>query len=332
MSTDSFRRRSLFGLAAASVAIPTPTRIRAQTTLPDKGLRIIVGFVNNGGADLMARSIAPALERRLGRRVTVENRPGNTGQAAGEALQLSSARDGSVIAFMPSTTIALRVALASFPFDPEKDLAAITVAGTFQTALAVSPQIGVGTLDQFIAWAKDGEAERRRVGVTATDALLQVYAKTISRAIDVPLDGVGYRGALPLASDLASGKLPAGMGGVTSFLEHHHGGTLRMLAVSGDKHLATARDVPTARELGRPGMLGEEWYGFFAASAASPAIVAEWNRQICAVLADKEVADTLAQYGLEVEGSTPDQAAARVKAHLESWRTRMAAFKLKPSN
>jgi tripartite-type tricarboxylate transporter receptor subunit TctC len=324
----TMRRRALL-LAAPALAARSAA---AQTTLPDKALRIIVGFVNNGGADLMARSIAPALERRTGRRVTVENRPGNTGQAAGEALQLSSARDGSVIAFMPSTTIALRAALASFPFDPEKDLAAITAAGTFQTALAVSPQIGVTTLDAYIGWLKDGEGERRRVGVTATDALLRVYARTVGHAIDVPLEGVGYRGALPLANDLASGKLPAGIGGVTSFLEHHHGGTLRMLAVSGEKHLATAREVPTAKELGRPDMLGEEWYGFFASAAAPQAEVAEWNRQICAVLADNEIAATLAQYGLEVEGSTPEQAAARVKAHLESWRVRMRAFKLKPSN
>jgi tripartite-type tricarboxylate transporter receptor subunit TctC len=322
------RRRLLLSLAPALL----PRVARGQTTLPDKALRIIVGFVNNGGADLMARSIAPALERRLGRHVTVENRPGNTGQAAGEALRLATASDGSVIAFMPSTTIALRVALASYTFDPEKDIAPITVAGTFQTALAVSPSTGVASLDDFIAWAKDGDAERRRFGVTATDALLQVYAKTIGHAIDVPLEGIGYRGALPLTSDLAAGKLPAGAGGVTSFLEHHHGGMLRMLAISGDKHLATAREVPTAKELGRPEMLSEEWYGFFASSSASPAVVAEWNHQLCAVLADPGIASTLAQYGLEVEGSTPEQAAARVKAHLDSWRTRMAAFKLKPLN
>src|SRR5215831_7123579 len=103
------RRRTLL-LAAPAIL---PMAARGQTTLPDRALRIIVGFVNNGGADLMARSIAPALERRLGRHVTVENRPGNTGQAAGEALQISSAKDGSVIAFMPSTTIALRAAMAS---------------------------------------------------------------------------------------------------------------------------------------------------------------------------------------------------------------------------
>ena len=88
------RRRLLFSLAP----ILLPSLARGQTTLPDRALRIIVGFVSNGGADLMARSIAPALERRLGRRVTVENRPGNTGQSAGEALRLSSASDGSVIA------------------------------------------------------------------------------------------------------------------------------------------------------------------------------------------------------------------------------------------
>jgi tripartite-type tricarboxylate transporter receptor subunit TctC len=72
--------------------------------------------------------------------------------------------------------------------------------------------------------------------------------------------------------------------------------------------------------------------GFFASAAAPPATVAEWNRQISAVLADGEVAATLGQYGLQVEASTSDQAKDRVRAHLESWRQRMAAFKLKPSN
>lgn len=105
-----------------------------------------------------------------------------------------------------------------------------------------------------------------------------------------------------------------------------------MLAVSGDRRLAAAPNVPTANELGLPGMLAEEWYGFFASAAGPPEIVAEWNRQICAVLAERDVATTLAQYGLQIEGSTSQQATDRVRAHLESWRTRMAAFKLEPSN
>ncbi|MBN9088345.1 MAG: hypothetical protein J0J01_15680 [Reyranella sp.] len=192
--------------------------------------------------------------------------------------------DGSVIAFMPSTTIALRAAVAAFPFDPEKDLAPITTAGTFETALAVSPRAGVTSVRTFALWARDGEPERRRIGVTVTDSLLQVYARTIGRAID------------------------------------------------GDRRLAAAPDVPTANELGFPGMLTEEWYGFFASAAAPPATVAEWNRQIGAVLAEREVATTLAKNGLQIVGSTPQQAADRVRAHLESWRTRMAAFKLEPLN
>ena len=314
------RRRTLL-LAVPAIV---PLAARAQTTLPDKGLRIVVGFVANGGADLMARTIAPALQRRIGRRVTIENRPGNTGQAAGETLKLASASDGSSIAFMPSTTIALRAAVASFPFDPEKDLAAITVAGTFETALAVSPRVGVTTVRTFALWARDGEPDRRRIGVTASDALLQVYARTIGRAIDVPLEAVGYRGALPLATDLETGKLPIGAGGVTSFLEHHHGGRLRMLAVSGDRRLAAAPNVPTANELGLPGMLAEEWYGFFASAAAPPEIIAEWNRQIRAVLAERDVATTLAQYGLRSRARRrsrrPTACAPISRAGARAWR------------
>jgi tripartite-type tricarboxylate transporter receptor subunit TctC len=323
-------RRSLLALAAPAIL---PAVALGQTTLPDRALRIVVGFSPNGGADLMARTIAPALQRRIGRRVAVDNRAGNTGQAAAEALKLASSGDGSVIAFMPSTTLALRATNSSFPVDPDKDIAPITVAGTFQTALAVTPKSGATTLSEYVAWLWDGPAaERRRAGVVATDMLLQVYIKTLAREIDVPLDAIGYRGALPLTNDLEAGKLPAALGGVTSFLEYHRGGRIRMLAVSGSKRLATAPKVPTATELGKPGLLGEEWYGFYASSAVPPPIVAEWNRQICAVLADAEIAAQLTQYGLEVDGSTPQEATLKMNTHISDWRARMAAFGLKPSN
>jgi tripartite-type tricarboxylate transporter receptor subunit TctC len=162
----------------------------------------------------------------------------------------ASPPDGTTLAFLASTTLVAKLGPTEYPFDPQGDLTPISLAGTWPMGLAVSPRIGVTTLDEFAAWTKDGEAERRRVGVTATDALLQVYAKTVGRAIDVPLEGVGYRGALPLASDLASGKLPTGMGGVTSFLEHHRGGMLRMLAISGrptSRHGARGADGQGAR-------------------------------------------------------------------------------------
>jgi tripartite-type tricarboxylate transporter receptor subunit TctC len=328
MSPQPSRRTLLVSSAVAAPALLS-YRARADTLLPDKGLEITVGFVRNGGADLMARIIAPRLESRTGRHVSVVNRPGSTGAGAAEALK-SGAADGSVIAFMPSTTLALSVAMASASFDPAADFAPVTVAGTFQTALAVTPKAEVRTLDEYVEWAKGPDAKRRRMGAVLTDALLQVYGKSIARDLGLELQNVSYRGSAPLVTDLEGNRVAGAMGGVTAFVEYHHGNRLRMIAVSGPRRLGVIKDVPTATELGHPNLLMEEWYGCFAAKGAPAPIVAEWNRQIRAVLAEPEVAAQLSANGLQVEGSTQEAAATRMAAHLKMWKDRMELLGLKP--
>ena len=91
-------RRSV---VAASALLAAPSIGRAQSALPDRSLRIVVGFPNGGGSDLVARAIAPLLERYTGRRVSVENRPGNTGALAGESIK-KAPPDGAMVALLPT--------------------------------------------------------------------------------------------------------------------------------------------------------------------------------------------------------------------------------------
>ncbi len=329
MIKTSLRRRTF--LTSGAVAAPALLSFgaHAQTALPDKGLQITVGFVRNGAADMMARIIAPRLESRVGRHVVVVNRPGSTGAGAADALK-ASPPDGSIIAFMPSTTLALSVAQATVSFDPATDFAPITVAGTFQTALAVSPKSGVRTRDDYKDWAKGSDARRRRLGAVLTDALLQVYGKSIGRDLGIEFENVAYRGSAPLVGDLETDRISSGMGGVTAFVEYHRGNRLRMLAISGPKRLPLIKEVPTATELGHPNLLMEEWYGCFASKNVPAPVVAEWNRQIRAVLVEPEVAAQLSGYGLQVEGTTVEGATTRMAAHLKMWKDRMELLGLKP--
>jgi tripartite-type tricarboxylate transporter receptor subunit TctC len=322
-------RRSF--LAAGFAPAILPAIAKAETTLPEKGLRVIVGFPAGGGAALMAQIIAPELERRLGRRVVVEHKPGETGVFAGTFLK-SAPTDGSVIAFMPSTTLALKAVVDPFPFDPEKDFAALSLAGTFQTAIATARAIDVRNLAEYVAWVKAGDAERGRFGITLADPLLRIYSSAIGRDLGIVFKGVGYRGAAPLVKDLESGAISAGAGGLTSFLESHRGRKITMLAISGSRRSPVARDVPTATELGYPALLMEEWYGFFSPSGVSPAIQAEWNRQLQPALAAEEVRTKLGQLGLEVGGSTQEEAETRLAAHLDTWKVRVTGSDRRPAN
>jgi tripartite-type tricarboxylate transporter receptor subunit TctC len=326
------RRRSLVALGALCAAPAfIPARARAQTDLPDKALRILVGFAAGGSAELMARAIAPELERRLGRRVTIENKHTNTGAAAGVSLK-KDLTDGSVVAFMPSTTLAVMLAGTIFPFDSQSELVPLTVAGTLQAAVAVSPKIGVSSFMEYIAWLKAGPLERARLGITASDAYLKIYGMMIGREIGVRFEDVLHRGAAPLVTALKEGAMPAGLGSVTPLLQHNRDGKVKILATSGRNRVSVLRDVPTVVELGYPHLELAEWYGFFASSASPGPVVVEWNRQLRAVLREGEVIAALAQLGLDVETSTQEEASARFASHLQAWMARKESFGMKPAD
>jgi tripartite-type tricarboxylate transporter receptor subunit TctC len=324
-------RRTLLAGAAAVVSAQPEDGARAQTILPDKSLRIFVGFAPGGGADQMARVIAPQLERRLGRRVSVENRPGGTAAIPGE-LVAKGPKDGSMVAFLASTTLASKFVVPNFPFDPLTDITPIAIAGNVPTGLAVSPRTGVTTLADYLKWLKDGDDSRRRIGNTSSSTFVEVFIKLIGHQIDVTLEIVPYRGAQPMVSDMATGRLPAGVTAITSLLEHHRGGRVKLLLSSGRKRSAVAPDVPTAAELGYPNLEVEEWFGFFAAAGTPDPILTEWHTHIVAVLDDREVKAELVQLGFEVAPSTQDEAKARVTSYLRDWKRRLELVGMHTTN
>lgn len=326
------RRRSLLALTSCLVAPAIlPPRGHAQSTLPDRPLRILVGFAAGGGAELMARVIAPALERRVGRRVTVQNKPSGTDIAAGNLFK-DDLQQGLVVAFLPSTTLSLKLPSSPFPFDSASGLVPLTTAGAFQVAFAVSPMTGAASFAEYIAWVKAGSPGRARLATTSTDAYLRIYGRMIGRDIGVPFEIVPDRGASGLAKSLMAGVVPAGLGSVATLLQQKRARQVTIVMTSGHKRVRVLRDVPTVVELGYSNLELQEWYGFFASSSSPRPAVAEWDRQLRAVLAQDEVVADLSQLGLEVEASTAAETAARFEQHQQVWQQRMASFGMKSDN
>jgi tripartite-type tricarboxylate transporter receptor subunit TctC len=319
MTLSLTRRRSLLALGSLLAA---PAIVRADPALPERTLRLLVGFVYGGGADTVARIVARGLERRIGRHVVVENRPGNEGATAGELLR-TGAPDGTAMALLASNSLAASLKVKAFPFDPLADLAPVSLAGSFPLAFAVSPATGVESFADYLDWLKAGDAARRRLGNTSSDTFIDVLQHTINHALDCTMQIVPYRGAAPMVNDLADGRLPAAVTAATSFLPHHRGGRLQMILTSGRQRMRAAPKVPTARELGMPSLEMEEWYGFFAAPATPTPILEAWNRHLGAVLSDPDVAAEMAQLGLTAEPSSPTELHDRLAAHLKAWRVRM---------
>jgi tripartite-type tricarboxylate transporter receptor subunit TctC len=329
------RRRivaALAGAGGASLLFPLlMVSARAQQRLPDKDLHVLVGFTSGGGADIAVRRLATELQRRLGRHIHVENRPGKSGAVVGELLK-GAPRDGSVVAFIPSTTLLARLTTKDFPFDPSHDLAPLSLAGTFSMGLAVSPRIGVATLGEYLQWAKQGDADHRRLGTTASDGFIDVLDSVLGKAMDIDFQPIPYVGATPLANDLEDGRLPAAVSAITSLLQHHRGHRLKLLLTSGTHRLRAAGDIPTARELGYPQLETREWVGFFAPAETPIPIVEAWSREIGFTLANNEIKQELFQLGFDVVSSSPEELRTAVTSHLAEWKRRLEAAGIAAAN
>lgn len=319
------RRRILL---AAPAILPLSVTM-AQTTLPDEAMDIVVGVQSIGGLDVIARRLAAELERRIGRRVGVENRPGDAGAQPGETIKRQPP-DGTALALFASATFAAWLGDRDFPFDPLADLAPVSLVGTWPIGLAVSPAVGVTTFEAYLAWLKSGSAPHRKIGNPVLGAFSQTFDRIFSHEIGVPIESVPYRSVGALANDLASSRLPAAVSGIASLLEHHRGGRLRLLMITAPERLAIAPEIPTAREVGLPGLEGLEWFGFFLRAGTPQPLIDEWNRQIGSVLRDPLVAGQLEQMGVTVAPSTPQELATRLDLYLKEWRARMVAAGLQP--
>jgi tripartite-type tricarboxylate transporter receptor subunit TctC len=321
-------RRTALALAGAAVA--SPAIGRADTALPDKTLKLLVGFPAGGGTDVMARVIAEALKQRTGRNVIIDNKGGASGTLAGAELK-NGAQDGTTICYMPSATVVQKLTMPQMPFDPLTDIAPITLAGTVQTAYCVSPTIGVNTLPEYIDWLKKNPT-RQSFGTTAMGSFTHFFGVMTGQAIGIPLEPVPYRGAAPLVADLQGGHVPAGCGGITDFLEHHRAGKVKVIFTSGAKRASAAPDIPTGTELGYPSLNILGWYVFFAPPRTPPALIDAWGGALRAVLKVPEVEKKMTEFGLDVETSTAEQVSQRMAADFKRWKEILDSIGYKPAN
>ena len=122
-----------------------------------------------------------------------------------------------------------------------------------------------------------------------------------------------------MIADMLGQQIPAGMGSVPDFIEHHKAGKLRVLAVLGGKRQAALPEVPTFAELGLKGLEDMPFYGFFAVAGTPRASIERFSGALAKVLGQPQVANQLSQMGLTVEHMTAEQLGKRERAYAQVW-------------
>ncbi|MEY5100048.1 MAG: hypothetical protein RJA36_2767 [Pseudomonadota bacterium] len=315
MSTRRAFTQSLLGSAALS-ALGLPLAARAQGMDLAK---ILVGFPPGGTTDILARRIADKLRGSYAGNVIVENKPGAGGQLAISALKTAPV-DGSTVLLTPSSMLSV------YPFTYSKlpytldDLAPVSVGCFFSHGFGVGPAVpeSVKTIKDFLAWAK-ANPDKANYGSPAAGSIPHLTAALLAKITKSELRHVPYRGSAPGIQDLLGGQISAMCSPVGDYLPHIKSGKLRLLATSGPKRTPFTPDVPTFKEQGID-ISVREWYGLFLPAKASLEARSRLAAYLQPALNSKDMVDALANFGMEVQSSTPDQLAAWMKADAEQWR------------
>jgi tripartite-type tricarboxylate transporter receptor subunit TctC len=284
--------RNLLGLALAIFASAA-----AAQGYPAKPIRLVIPFPPGGSNDIVGRMIAAQLSERLGQQVIVDNRPG-AGGTIGTGVVAKSPPDGYTL-LVVSTPYAFGTAVyKTLPYDPVKSFVPVAMLGTGPVVLAVHPGLPVGSLQEFIALAKQkpGQLNYASAGVGSFQHLASELFR-IQAGID--LAHVPYKGGGPAMMDVVAGQAQVVIGTFVQMLPHVRSGKLKALAAAGAKRSVLLPDVPTFAEAGLPGYEAANWWGILAPAGTPQPIVDRLHKELSAIALSAETRKRFENEGAE---------------------------------
>jgi len=292
----------------------TPHVARAQA-YPTRPVRIVVGFPPGGGADTVARVIAPWLSERLGQPVVIENRPGASSTLAVQAV-VNAPPDGYTLVVLGGSAL-MATLITSVPFDVLRDLAPVSGLTDNPMVLSANPSTPAKTVAELVALAKakPGTISMGSFGTGSASHLAGELFKMMAR---INLLHVPYRGGAPMVTDLLGGQVQVAFDVMVTSLPHIRSGGLRALAVAGSERFDMLPDVPTIAET-LPGYEARTWTGVSAPAGTPARIIERLNREINAGLATADIRARLSNVGAIPMISSAAEFGAYVAAEAEKW-------------
>ena len=305
-----------FALASLALCAFAPTAM-AQAVYPNKPITLVVTYPPGGGADAMARLIAPKMGEALGQAVIIENKPGASGQIGALAVA-KAAPDGYTLMLDASSYSVNPSLFPKLPYDPNRDFKTLGVLAQYPNVLLVHPSFPAKSVKEMVALAKakpngisyassgNGSAQH------LAGALFEVKA-------GVEMQHIPYKGGGPALNDVVGGQVPVFFGSVASTKQYVETGKLNALAVTGKKRASSMPNVPTMAEAGIAGYEVYEWNGIFAPAATPAVILTKISDAIAMVMQSPEVKEKVSSLGGEIFQGNAETADKFIKAQMVEW-------------
>ena len=313
--SNKLARRAAVVLAFASALLAAPAS--AEEWAPSRSVRIIVPIVG-GTNDIVARLVAPELQKVFGQAVVVENK-GGAGGNIGADLVAKSPPDGYTLLVGYNGPIAINTTLfANLPYDPLKDLTPITLAVTAPQFLALHPSVPVKSFAEFVAYAKANPGRLSYASVSIGSAS-HLTMEMLKLAEHIDIVHIPYKGSSPAVVDLIGGQVNAAFLVPGNILEFVKDGRARAIASTGQRRFDATPDVPTMIELGYPDFVALTWIGFLAPGATPRPIIDRYNKEIVRILHMPEVRAKLDQMQMDLVAGTPEQFSQFIRSEIPRW-------------
>jgi len=311
-------KRRVF-LQAVPPMLATPA-VHAQAEWPSRAVTIIVPFAPGSSSDIIARAMAQSMQGQTGRPVTVENRPGATGEV-GARQTIRAAPDGYTLMHAPISTWAINVALRpNLAYDPVTQLTRITQTVRTPNVLVVNAAALPATdMAGVVAWlrANANVASYSTSGAGSSDHLTM---EMFRQATGTDITHIPFQGGAPATTALLQGTVQLSFQNLGSIMPHIAEGRVRPILITAEARSPLLPNVPTGGEAGLQDFVVYSWQGFGGPPAMPPALLERVHAAAVAALRAPAVASRLGELGFEVVASTPAQFAEFQEGEIARWR------------
>ena len=298
---------------------------RAQTGWPNKPVRIVVPFAAGGTTDILARAIAPELQRVFGQPFVVDNKPGAGGNN-GSAEVAKSPNDGYTLLMGTVGTHAINPSLyPKMPYDAVKDFAPVTLVAGVPNVVVMNPasaqKYGVNNVADLVRAAKANPG-RLNVASSGNGTSIHLAAELFKSLTGTFMLHLPYRGSGPALIDLMAGNVDLMFDNLPSAMPHIKSGRLKALAVTSGQRSKALPDLPTVAEAGGALLRNYEassWFGLLAPAGTPTDIVNRVQQETAKALATPAMNERLLAQGAIPSGMSPADFAKFIDAETKKW-------------